>query len=456
MLSCQREDLSDTATVSINELTSNLENEIMYRTQLRLSFGKTIANALENKHFRKYIKDKSLVDTYKYFNELPFGIHRDDIVENNKTLYDFLKSFIDQEVKDLFGNDFLDLVLQDDPLVAIKTPDIFYHHDWDIQNYSPMVYVKTPVRFDNDGFFSYMAYHYGGYQEKVPTWTKPSYFCVVIKYSEDYILWNENEDINEKNIHINSLFPYISSSFDEIKSEVIDDNILLDASETYYYIFKKDIYQSFRNTVQINEAALVINQDPPCDDICHRNCADIDELNNILKSIHPVHSNTFGLYYGSFTFRETMNFNMLFYDKKAGDIYTAFSTNGFRYNDLYAISSNISCEVENVKYNGVNFALPKMNVEINYNDANTSPIEIGLEITRGWPGSDPLKSIGYQTFLLEYDDVTNTVSFPLPPTSSFVSFPASNGRHYQTYSIHYCDGLGGIYDNYDLNMEIIY
>lgn len=100
-LSCQKEELPFQSR-TITEMTANMEGDIKELSQLRLSFGKAVANALEDVEFREYINTISRKNTQSYFNEIVFALHKDDIAVGNKTLETVIKEAVCKETKELY------------------------------------------------------------------------------------------------------------------------------------------------------------------------------------------------------------------------------------------------------------------------------------------------------------------------------------------------------------------
>ena len=123
LLSCQKDPLPQVD--SIQELTKELNSEVKYRTQLRLAFGSTVANAFADPRFSEYILNTSKRSNSKFYDEIVFALHMNEKVYSDKTLLDVLYDARSEEVVDLFGSELFDRILKDDPLVSIKIPDVF-------------------------------------------------------------------------------------------------------------------------------------------------------------------------------------------------------------------------------------------------------------------------------------------------------------------------------------------
>jgi len=114
---------------TISELTLNMQSNIKKASEIRLAFGIAVANAMEDISFRNYIKNISSNNTDSIYKEILFALHKDDIVACNTTLAQYINMNINDEIKNIFGDQFIQKVLQEDPLVCIKIPDVFWGFD---------------------------------------------------------------------------------------------------------------------------------------------------------------------------------------------------------------------------------------------------------------------------------------------------------------------------------------
>jgi hypothetical protein len=128
--------------INISSITENYPDNSKPFMNLRLAFTKTIANALEHYVFREYIIRTSKLNNENSFNEILFSLHYQDIIYNKKTLCDYINEAADNEVKSLYGNNFSDVILKQDPLGTIKIPDIFYDFNWEYKKYAPLFMQK--------------------------------------------------------------------------------------------------------------------------------------------------------------------------------------------------------------------------------------------------------------------------------------------------------------------------
>lgn len=282
--SCQKESI-DFEVHSITDLTSNFEGDLQFRSQLRLAFGKTVANALVHPEFRRYIKRSSIVDganEFKCFREIVFALRKDDQVTDELNLKEILNAAVDEEVQELFGDDFLDLVLKNDPLITIKLPDFFYSFRWDTQDVIPMVSVQTPFYFSapETGFSSYLSYHYTGYSELLTPKRASDYFSLVIKYSEDYLLWEEFANTTEKGISLFEILPQAENCWDKI--EPLLDEVTTEAPNHFdmKYLKKRDLFSIFQ---QVCEPDFVATE--PCGNENIWDCPNAENATIFIESL---------------------------------------------------------------------------------------------------------------------------------------------------------------------------
>ena len=159
-----------------------------------------------------------------HFPELFFGLGHDEIVTpSGATLHQHLKAAVDQEVFDLFGDTFLDQVLQYDPCVVIKLPDVFRTFDWDVEKLRPATIAQIPYTLFPEQILGddnrFLAYYFNG--PKAVSYSQFDYFYVAVKYSEDYTLLDKQNLINEKVISFYEFLPQALECDNAMKNEII-------------------------------------------------------------------------------------------------------------------------------------------------------------------------------------------------------------------------------------------
>lgn len=193
--------------------------------KIRLAFAKTVARAFRDRDFSNYFKNKFGQPQQNHFDELFFGIHKDDVVKTSgTTLYEHLKNSIDPESYAIFGEDFLDLVLRYDPCVVIKLPDVFRFFEWDINQLRPAVIPQMPYMPDPEKILGsnnrFIVYYFTGATET--TYDQFEYFHVTIKYSEDYSLIEPNSLVNDKGISFYEFIPQAVSCDDGMRKDILE------------------------------------------------------------------------------------------------------------------------------------------------------------------------------------------------------------------------------------------
>ena len=203
--SCSKDDFSSDRNIVAWAENSNPNFKDL--TQIRLAFGKSVARALGEQEFRAYIKEKSTIPGEQIYHELLFALIKDDILPSGRTVAQLIQAHEDDEVKEIFGEILMDRVANDDPMVAIKLPDVFHQYDWDTQNVTPFVGVETPTKIKVGQWnLHYVFYYYNGYHELIEDYESRNYenikyFYLMVKYASDHILINVNSMTNEKTSH---------------------------------------------------------------------------------------------------------------------------------------------------------------------------------------------------------------------------------------------------------------
>ena len=144
LFSCQKENINNDKNIAAWTQHIPEQNRDLY--QIRLAFGKTLAKALKERELRDFIKQQSKIQGERIYKELVFALIKDEVLPSGKTVMQVVREHEDCEVKELFGETLMDRVANDDPMVAIKLPDVFHQYDWDTQNVTPFVGVETPSR----------------------------------------------------------------------------------------------------------------------------------------------------------------------------------------------------------------------------------------------------------------------------------------------------------------------
>ncbi len=391
LISCHKDPIPFQSK-SISDLTSDVPEEIKEKTQLRLAFAKAVANALEDVEFRDYINRVSRKNSGKYFNEILFAIHKDEKAVGNKTLETVVEEAADKEIKDLYGSEFIGKVLVEDPLVAIKIPDIFYDFNWETQKYAPMVLAKTPVDLqDENNFKAFYAYHFSGYQAVFSQHKIPKYFSLVIKYSEDYILYNKLTKQNEKNIQIGNIINQVEKVWTDLEAHIIQSGVSYSMDNKFVFIKKRDIFDAYKTTYE--PSSFQFGDFSNCNEICKRDCLPKDSINNVLEKIKlmtPIIIDSDQK--GSILFEE--NYSLLYFisiPNNAGipvKIVDEYSLAGFRKVEFVNRNLDIKYKLEKNDYEDIGEVNLMTINNIDYNSNKFKGMEIVLNhlIEKGWQG----------------------------------------------------------------------
>jgi len=405
VISC-RDEVLPYSYENISSVTSDYSGELLFKTQLRLAFGKAFANALKNIEFRIYIKGKSKENTTKYFNELLFSTLESDIVFDSKTFGDYVKEGIDDEIKKLFGDSLVDMVMKYDPMVTIKIPDIFYNTEWEIEKYSPIVYVKTINVFGVGNESYYLGYHFSGYQDKLLRYKKVEKYSIIIKYSEDYILVNRVSYLDIHNVRLYDLIPQIKNDCGaEIVQRVINNSKEYELNKKWVFIKKKALFENYVDHCELSNSIFV---DSNCVENCKRDCIEKDSTYNTLISFSMRYDNISILVEKTRVLVENADILML---------YNSFSRDGWKVIDKYLLAGlrkddyvnrDISLNVDMVKrkYDEIGKVLLPM---IDFKETIEKfpkgyyAIKLNHLLEKGWEGEkDDLREIEF--FFIKSED----------------------------------------------------
>lgn len=389
LTNCCKKVETDLPYESIIELTSGLSGEVKDLTQIRLAFAKAVSLAMADIDFREYLKNISTENNDSSFNEIVFALHKNDKI-GNKTLESSLNEAADDEIKALYGNNFISKILEIDPLVCIKIPDIFQEVNWETEKYAPLVLAKTPVKFlDSTAIFQYINYHYSGYQYFTKFGSKPEYFTIVVKYSEDYILTDKITFRNEKGVPIFDIITQTEKNWDLVKNRIFENRQSYPPYPDFKYLLKRDIYEIVKELSDpksfnfINVAS--------CQKPCKRDCQPNGSYNNVLEKIKFNPLLIDGEFY-TYSILED-NINLLFvladFDNFHNplQIIDKFSVNGFRKIEFVNRNIDITVSPTKTKYEKIGeVVLPKINMLQDKNKYQSIEVPINHQLFNYWSG----------------------------------------------------------------------
>jgi hypothetical protein len=363
-----------------------MQDNIKKASELRLSFGIAVANALEDQKFREYLKKISNTDKDSFYNEILFAIHKDDIVNENKTLAQTIQENADKETIDLYGDDFINKILSDDPLVCIKIPDIFYGFNWETNKYAPLVAIKTPTGVGSNSYTEYVGFHCSGYYDYFPHDSQKDYFTIVVKYSEDYILYNPVTKRKEKNISIIELIPQLENCWETINSIIEEYGIKNPKDPSLIYLKRRDIITKFIEECEndyVYYGEQVMNS---CQKECIRDCIEngtvINDVFEKITVLNPMFINISTSYF----FQD--NFDIFFFIfKPEGQIIDKCTIAGYRKKEYYSSENTFDSNISIEYYDKIGkVILPR--VKINRKYTKNKEIYFNYRWRKGWKTDD--------------------------------------------------------------------
>ncbi len=386
LFSCKYYDPKPFVYHDILSLTSEINKDNKYLFTNRLAFAKLLAKALENVELKDYIKRISKDKTVNSFNEIIFALHKDDIIEDGKTLQDYILDEMDNEIKSLYKDDFIAKILEQDPMLSIKLPDIFYNVNWEVCDFSPMVYAKTidPIGYDKLGPY-YIGYHCSGYQDRLYQLRKVNKFSLVVKFSEDYILLDVDKLANFQGIPLSYIFPqYSLPVWDKLKGKILSRSYKSPVGNNLYYIKKRVMFDLYKE-LEENEYRKYIDS-TGCDEKCLRDCVPVDSTYNTIESITERTNITDIFWDNSYILRENKDLLMYYNSFLGGDIVEVvdkYYIAGFRIADFITRKIRVDLKPEIEKYDEIGkIKIPYVYVEVE--DEKFNKIQLNHVVEKGW------------------------------------------------------------------------
>jgi hypothetical protein len=251
--------------------------------KLRAALAKTVARAFCDEAFRTYFKREFCMLTENHYKELLLSQHLDDVVNSEgTTLKQLLEDNMDKEVKGLFGDELLSRVLEQDPCVVIKLPDLFRVFEWNTEALIPMVVPVTPkpeITFEKP--LRFMPYFFNGNHDFI--YDAMDYFHCTLKYSEDYFMLDPNTMANEKGISIYEILPQAKDAPDGM----LDDMLAIgEESKVYpgkFFINRMQLFKLWQEKYSFKGVFLYQSTACPNQD-CVRECIDPVESRMVLDT----------------------------------------------------------------------------------------------------------------------------------------------------------------------------
>ncbi len=243
-------------------LNTSIQKNDKELAKMRLAFAKIVSIAFENPNFREYFKNNfGVLNSNKYLNECVIALHANDkVLSNGTSLISFLSSICDKEINDVIGQNFMEEILTKDPLVMIKLPDVFLNFDWNIEKMAPYCIAVLPETFALNQ--DLIAYHFCNDPKKIKAGSIPEIFHVYIKSSEDHVMINPTNDLNQKEHSILEFLPQLQFCnkalldvyADSKKHEFMREFLIVDLKKAFKTWQKQCGYLSmFTNTQNCTE-----------------------------------------------------------------------------------------------------------------------------------------------------------------------------------------------------------
>ncbi|MEZ4910729.1 MAG: hypothetical protein R2774_07690 [Saprospiraceae bacterium] len=408
ILSCAKYEIA--VTENIVGWTADVSAQLKDLYQIRLAFGKTVAAALKEKELREFIKQKSQIPEERTFHELVFSLIKDEVLPSGKTVMQVIREHEDSEVKELFGETLMDRVTNEDPMVAIKLPDVFHQYDWDTQKVIPFVGVETPSKIKVGQYnLCYVFYYYNGYHELIEDFESKhyeniKYFYLMVKYASDHIKINVNSMTNEKNITLEEFMPQIKLCKANILPDILKSGVKDAINPNTIYLNLKTCFDIWYD--QCSYKGLFLYDKEPClreDSFCPRDCVPDQPLkNNVVLTGFNVNKDIVLFQLGSL-FVESFLFSYHYF-KKSGDtsVLCRIAVPESTVN-LFEDNLDVAIKLSPYSIKGATFMLPLVDLTYRNITANTRRWkDINLLITDNLKRGDYYSICGV---LLVYKDI---------------------------------------------------
>lgn len=238
---CKRDSLEGGSVIA--DYAGMLHSDDAELFKIRAAFAKTVARTMCDDDFRRYFKSNFCEVKDNHYKELLFSLHLEDKVKpDGTTLRTLLEQNTDDEVKGLFDHTLIPTILEKDPCVVLKLPDVFQYFNWEVDKTIPMVIPLTPgpeITFGRDT--RYLAYFYTGRHDVI--YDPMKYFHCTLKYSEDYFLMDHSTFLNEKSISIYDILPQAASCPDGMRSEIIESSTPLPGAQQTVVVHKMNLFK---------------------------------------------------------------------------------------------------------------------------------------------------------------------------------------------------------------------
>jgi len=392
LVSCYKDLVNKQYT--IKDWTQSMTSDLKLKTELRLGFGKAVANAFGNQAFRKYFHDISIKGQDSMFNEILFAVHKDDIVENGKTVAQIIGESADSEVRGIFGDSLVEKVLQIDQCVCMKIPDLLFELNWNPKDFAPCVYVETPQNLN--GLCDYQVYHESGYQGLINDFevSYPLHYYVMVKYSEDYSLIDTDTWLNEKGISFTEFMPQLGSDWEEWKTKF---KLIAEASPYGKKIIFIPKYKAYEMWIEKNAYnGPFLSELPDCGMNCLRKCHPSLKYPTVLENFNSFTPILFHSVGG--IFRESQNYFFQFHYLGTDTTFSLLAIPGLRSKKIGYKASILELDVKREEFDNLGEVIipflksdfdftrkQLIKTEINFPIFNSSTEARSFQVDYYWP-----------------------------------------------------------------------
>lgn len=411
----------------------------------RLCLAELLAVALEDIRFRQFIKSMSINEEDNWNNELLLIELWDREIDLNITVQGLLHTTLVESGNSCFTtiSDVYASILED-PLLVIKLPDIIDPRFWDEEEIIPVVYVNTIQPVSNSpgsSNGSYVGFHSSGFIDRYESET-PKYFPLVLKWSDDFILFNRDL-ILYFGLAIDSYHDYDKSHG---ISEVIFDNEIVIDGQTLFFYKLNDLLR------ELNLAGDNIQQPyqlDTCVEQCAFDCIPDDQRKITAQEIliHSQNQHNSKLYEFSSVYRwnsqliledNVTSFIMTYHEDSGNGEWRKRLMGSFRLNSLFQIESSFNVDNQQYVLEDKLVTLPSLTLEFEVFDRLELPTA-SLVIANDIKSGDLLR---FSSNRLKFDRLGNDINLLDGNIIWATKLVQDNLTNYDLYCIKMNDTLG--------------
>ena len=339
----------------------------------RLCIGDLLSKALGNIEFREFIKQESKSNINGANSELLLYNILYKKYNNSMTVIDLLEKCMSNYELVCYEHidDFINDVRKDLSLV-IKLPDIIPLDTWDINTVIPFLYVRTNS-FSRSSNVTDTAGTWGLHPSGIVDFyfDKPKYFPLVLKSSEDYMIL-DGDNYLQNGVHISNYFDLNKN----LKIENPNSEFEFDINTKIYYVY--NINKLVRHLLTENNMfSDVIKEDYKYNENCFYACTDIEDRQLIMDTLF-IHEqkrndnwlknydyNSFFRYYG----RSYLSDNLIpllsrrISNSNINDFRILIGS--FRIAQFFNVENVVNISLNRVYFNGKEYDLPGFSLKSN-------------------------------------------------------------------------------------------